>query len=131
MTRRKVMLDIDRDAGSAVLALADYVSNPLVKAQVIRKTYSLLLVSLLLEGDHDAFDGFERILTDLDKTNEIERERLYGEFLGLSGLFIGKYRRYKYLLMELENILPNDLREFPEEIFTVEWSRQGDVLVVS
>jgi len=131
MTRRKVMLDIDRDAGSAVLALADYVSNPLVKSQVIRKTYSLLLVSLLLEGDHDAFDGFERILNDLDKVKEIERERLYGEFLGLSGLFIGKYRRYKYLLMELENILPNDLREFPEEIFTVEWSRHGDVLVVS
>lgn len=131
MTRKKVMLEIDREAGNAVLNLADYVKSRAAKGRVIEKTYSLLLVALMLEGDHEAFDGFERIMNDMDLLNEGERSRLYGEFLMMSDYFLRRYRRYKYMLVELERVLPSDLREFPEEMFKVEWSNHGDVLVVS
>lgn len=131
MRRPKIMMEIDREVGAAVLALADYASRPSGKKTVIEKAYSLLLMGLQLDETYDTLDAFERILTDLDLANEFQRERLFSEFLTINTLFHRRYKRYKYLLKDLEDILPADLREFAENIYSVEWSRHGDVLMVS
>lgn len=127
------MLELDRDLGSAVLHLADTLKHPGIRRLVIAKIYSLLLVYLLMdEEDHVLIlDGFERILNEVEIKDEFKRERLFGEFLSLQNYFKDFYRRHKYMLQELERVLRDMEQEFPENVFHVEWSPHGDVVMVS
>lgn len=131
MKRQKIIMEIDREVGSAVLALGDYTDFVSNKQSVIEKTFSLLLMGLQLDDSHDSLDAFERIVQDLELADGFQRDRLYSEFLMINTLFYRRYKHYKYLLKDLEDLLPADLREFMETVYSVEWSKHGDVIMVS
>ena len=137
MTQRRkrpaVMLELDRDLGSSVLQLGDCIKLPGIRRLVTAKIYSLLLVYLLMDEEDNILilDGFERILNEVEIKDEMRRDRLFGEFLSLQNYFKDFYRRHQYMMQELERVLRDMEQEFPENVFHVEWSPHGDVVMVS
>lgn len=131
MSRQKIMMEIDREIATVVLSLADYATGHYAKKRIVEKAFAILLIALLTDDGFDSLDAFERVQQDMDLANESERSLMYGEFLTIVTCFVRRYKHYKYLLKDLEHILPSDCRELPEEIYSVEWSKHGDVLMVS
>lgn len=132
-SRQKIILELDRNLGASVIRLGDYIKRPGVRGIVISKAFSLLLVYLLMDEEDNILilDGFERLLSEVEINDEFDRSRLFGEFLSMQNFFKDFYRRHKYMMIELERVLKNMEQEFPENIFTVQWSPHGDVVMVS
>lgn len=129
--RPTVICEINRNIGESILQLRDYAAHDADKDAIVEKSFCLLLMTLLFEGTEEALDGFERIQQHMDLADNFEREKLFGEFMTIVTIFRRTYGHLKYLAESLENILPSDLREFPETVFAIEWTRRGDVLKVS
>lgn len=130
-TRQSVVCEIDREIGATVLRIGDYCRWATDRNNIVSQTFCLLFVSLLLKDPVDALNGFERITQNMEVSEGFDATLLYGEFLGLLKIFKERYRHYKFLLAELSDILPDDLRANAEEVFDVEWSPYGDVLRIS
>lgn len=128
--RQFLIIDMDPSEFEALQRLADHVPYTL-QADLVQKTASLLLCSVLTMDRNDVIDGFSRLIIQLGIVDSKKSSICWGEFIQLLNYFREMRRTDFGLAAELKRLPQGELRVLPEERFEVELAKRGCYLLVS
>lgn len=125
--RKSVILDVKADIAEAIIRLGDYLPEP-DRNHFISSSVSIILAGVMLDDNNStALDAMDRLVSDTAVTPK-ESAGLLGEMLVLNNVFRDSYKHHDGMMTELEQLLPADMRCNIEEVFSVEFSPDGNFL---
>lgn len=127
--REKVVVPIDNDIAEAVLLIADYFPF-MYRHQFIQELFSILLTSLISDDVEANTDAVERIVARMDLVDGRDISKFWGEYMMLQTCFFDMYELNLDLKDTLEDLLPSDIRVWPEELFHVRWSKEANYILI-
>lgn len=120
----RMLLDIDADIRTLLKGLGDFVPHSGSRA-FLAQVVSTLLSSLVIEDTAEAFDGFERLLyqVDVGPTRHLGShqvmEVMWGHYTQILHLYFRRYHRSQTLVDDLKDLISPDDRSSAEELFDV------------
>lgn len=125
-----ILIDLDSELAESAVRIGDYIPVH-SRHSFLERLFSILLMTLMMEDIGECTDAFERLHAPMiDSLTPQEANGIWGEYMQLQKSFEHRYRHQKYLLAELEELLPADLRVFPEDMFVIAWRAGGTLLLV-
>lgn len=129
--RASIIVDIDREALHALRKLGELITFKEADHFVVQ-TCSVMLTTVMSGNRNEAFDAFERMIVLHKLANGRKHDAAWGEFVTLLDYFVNLHAHQDTLRNDLEELLVGrTLSEFPEDMFTVTFSKSDSYLMVS